>query len=67
MLHFLQVFSDDEEEWDQPKPIFQGHLLQLSSIETGDSPPRDSMQYKSDGTESHLVFSMLILIDSRQL
>lgn len=61
MLHLLQVFSDEEEELDQPKPIFHGHLLQISSIETGESPPRDSMQFKSDGTESHLMlFPMLI-------
>lgn len=55
------MLSDEEEESDQPKPIFDGHLLQLPSIETRDSPPRDSMQYKSDGTEYHLVhFSVII-------
>lgn len=60
MLHLLQVFSD-EEELDQPKPIFHGHLLKLSSIETGESPPRDSMQFKSDGTESHLMLLSMLM------
>jgi len=48
------VLSDEEDELDEPKPIFHDHLMALPSIETA-SLPRDSMQYKSDGTDTHLV------------